>query len=515
MHQQVRAPYRSEAQKIRLRPECRIARCKSEDVTEVTKSTYPDTQLLIGGRWRDGGAGMVIPVINPATEERIGEVAHAEESDLADAVREAEAGFRIWRGTPAVERSRVLRRAAELIRERSEDIARLMTLEQGKPLYDSRGEVIGSADIVDWMADEAKRIYGRVVPARTASTYQLVLKEPIGVVAGFTPWNFPVSQVARKVGTALAAGCSIILKAAEETPAAPAAMVQAFLDAGLPNGVLNLVYGRPDQISERLISDPTIRKITFTGSTQVGKHLAGLAGQHMKRATMELGGHAPALLFEDANVETAAAALVGWKFRNAGQICVSPTRFIVHERIHDDFIEAFVSKSRALRIGDGMDETTQMGPLANPRRVTAMEEMVADAVQKGARLETGGKRIANKGYFYEPTVLTGVPREARAMNEEPFGPLALISSFSSFHEAIAEANRLSYGLASYAFTGSTLTATNAASAIEAGMLSINGFGIGLPEVPFGGVKDSGYGSEGGTEAIDAYLATKFVSQTAA
>lgn len=476
---------------------------------------YPNTELLINGRWRPSASGRTLPVVNPATEEQIGEVARAEEVDLREALDAAEAGFRVWRATPAVERSRVLRRAAVLIRERSETIATLMTIEQGKPLYDSRSEVLSAADIVDWMADEAKRTYGRVIPSRASGVYQLVLREPVGPVAAFTPWNFPASQVGRKVSTALAAGCSIILKAAEETPASPAAMVRAFVDAGLPDGVLNLVYGAPAEVSERLIADNIIRKISFTGSTAVGKQLASLAGRYMKRVTMELGGHAPAIVFEDADVQAAATSLVSWKFRNAGQICVSPTRILVQDSVYDDFVGAFVSQATALKVGDGLDEITQMGPLANSRRLTAAEELIQDAVDKGAHLAAGGTRPFNKGYYLKPTVLTDTPIAARAMNEEPFCPLAMINRFSSFDDAVREANRLPYGLASYAFTRSTRTATAIGAVIEAGMMSINGFGIGLPEVPFGGVKDSGYGSEGGFEAVDAHLITKFVSQTAA
>jgi len=339
-----------------------------------------------------------------------------------------------------------------------------------------------------------------------------VVKEPVGPVAAFTPWNFPINQVVRKLSAALAAGCSIIVKAPEETPASPAELIRAFADAGVPAGVINLVYGVPSEISEYLIPHPIIRKMSFTGSTAIGKQLAALAGLHMKRVTMELGGHAPAIVFGDADVVAASRMLAGSKFRNAGQVCVSPTRFLVQEKLYDSFVDQFVAAAQKVKVGDGMESGTQMGPLANPRRITAMETLIADAAKHGATVRTGGNRIGNKGNFFEPTVLTDVPLSARVMNEEPFGPLAVISRFDSFEEVVTEANRLPYGLASYAFTGSAKTAQAIAASVESGMITINHMGLALPEVPFGGVKDSGYGSEGGSEAIEAYLNTKFVTQ---
>lgn len=475
---------------------------------------YPDTLLHIDGAWRPAASGRTIAVINPATEERIGTVAHADRSDLDAALAAVARGFDVWRKMSAYERSGIMRKAAGLLRERAAEIARLMTIEQGKPLVEARGETMAAADTIEWFAEEARRAYGRIVPSRAVGVSQLVTREPVGPVAAFTPWNFPINQVVRKVSAALAAGCSIIVKAPEETPASPAELIRAFVDAGVPAGVINLVYGVPAEISEYLIPHPVIAKISFTGSTPVGKHLAGLAGQHMKRATMELGGHAPAIVFDDADVDRAVAVLAGSKFRNAGQVCVSPTRFLVQSGVHDRFVEGFVAAAKAIKVGDGLAEGTTMGPLANERRIPAMEALIQDAVQKGAKLATGGKRIGNKGYFFEPTVLTDVPTEARAMNEEPFGPLALVSRFSSADEAIAEANRLPFGLASYAFTGSVATADRLADEVQAGMLTLNHNGLALPEVPFGGIKDSGHGSEGGTEAMEAYLNTKFVTRRA-
>jgi succinate-semialdehyde dehydrogenase/glutarate-semialdehyde dehydrogenase len=340
-----------------------------------------------------------------------------------------------------------------------------------------------------------------------------VVKEPVGPVAAFTPWNFPVSQAVRKIAAALATGCSIIVKPPEETPASPAALADIFRDAGLPDGVLNLVYGNPPDISGYLVPHPVIRKVSFTGSVPVGKHLAALAGQHMKRATMELGGHAPAIVFDDADLDKAAELLAASKFRNAGQVCVSPTRFLIQEQAYQPFLEKFVGRVKSIKVGDGLAEGTKMGPLVNERRVQAVDTLISEAVSQGAKLETGGKRIGNKGSFYEPTVLSGVTSDMRIMNEEPFGPVALVAPFSGFDDVIAEANRLPYGLAAYAFTSSAKTATALGQELETGMLTLNHLGLALPEVPFGGIKDSGYGSEGGTEALEAYLVTKFVSQS--
>ncbi len=334
----------------------------------------------------------------------------------------------------------------------------------------------------------------------------------MGPVAAFTPWNFPINQAVRKIAGAVATGCSIIIKGPEETPASCAELVRAFVDAGLPAGVVNLVFGVPAEISEYLIPHPVIRKISFTGSTAVGKQLAALAGAHMKRVTMELGGHAPAIVFDDADLDLAANILTANKLRNAGQVCIAPTRFLVQQTVYEPFLEKFTAKMQAAKVGDGLAEGTTMGPLAHARRVEAMEGFIADAVHHGAKVHTGGKRIGNKGYFFEPTILTDVPKEARVMNDEPFGPLAVVAPFAGFDDAVAEANRLRYGLASYAYTRSEKTATAIAAAVETGLMGINHHGLALPETPFGGVKDSGYGSEGGIEGIEPYLVTKFVSQ---
>jgi succinate-semialdehyde dehydrogenase/glutarate-semialdehyde dehydrogenase len=473
---------------------------------------YPEVNLLIDGVWGPSASGKTLEVLNPATGDVLGRLAHAGIDDLDRALAAAEKGFHVWRKVAAFDRAKVMRKAAGLMRDRADATARLMTMEQGKPLAEAKGETLFAADIIEWFAEEAKRSYGRVIPARAEGIYQLVVKEPVGPVAAFTPWNFPINQAVRKMSAALAAGCSMILKGPEETPASCAELVRCFVDAGVPTGVVQLVYGTPAEISEYLIASPVIRKISFTGSTPVGKHLAALAGKYMKRATMELGGHAPAIVFDDADVGVATKILAANKFRNAGQVCVSPTRFLVQDSVYENFVGQFVAAAQKVKVGDGMEAGVTMGPLANPRRVTAMEELIQDAVQKGGEIRTGGKRIGNKGNFFEPTVMTNVPKEARMMNEEPFGPLAMIAPFSTLQEVIEEANRLPFGLASYAYTRSAKTANAVAAGIEAGMVSINHHGLALPETPFGGIKDSGYGSEGGSEAIEAYLNTKFVTQ---
>ncbi len=470
-----------------------------------------DTQLYIDGQWRAGRGGSA-PVLNPANEETIGSYAVADKADLDDALMAAARGFEKWRRTSAFERSKLMRRAADLLRERKDSIARLMTLEQGKPLAESRGETAAGADVIDWFAEEGRRTYGRIVPPRAPNVSQMVVKEPVGPVAAFSPWNFPINQAVRKISAALAAGCSIIIKCPEDTPGCCAALVSAFADAGVPAGVVNLVFGDPAAVSAYLIPHPAIRKISFTGSTAVGKELASLAGRHMKRMTMELGGHAPAIVFEDADVDRAVKVLAGSKFRNAGQVCIAPTRFIVHESVYPKFVDGFVEAAKAIKVGDGLAEGVTMGPVAHARRLEAMEAITADAVSRGAKVACGGARIGNRGYFFAPTVLTDGPVAARAMNEEPFGPIAVMSAFRDYESAVREANRLAYGLAAYAYTKSAKTMADVGRDVESGMVSINHNGLALPELPFGGVKDSGYGSEGGAEALEAYLNPKLVTQ---
>lgn len=471
-------------------------------------TSYPKIQLFIDGQWRERGGDM--PIVNPCNETTLGILPQATHRDLDDALAAAEKGFRIWRQMSPAKREQIILRASALARKRIEDIATAMTLEQGKPIVQSRLEVLRGCDIMEWDATEGRRTYGRVIPTEPGMRFT-VMREPIGVVAGFSPWNFPFSSPARKIGGALAAGCSIILKASEETPAGAYLLVKAFADAGLPEGVINLVYGRPAEISDYLIPHPTVRMVTFTGSVVVGKRLAEIAGRFMKPAIMELGGHAPVIVCEDADVKRAAAASVIGKSRNAGQVCVSPTRFFVHSKIYDHFVEEFAAGAAKVKVGDGMDEGNAMGALVNARRLEFIDSLVKDAVSQGASLKAGGSRIGNQGYFYPLTVLSDIPDEARAMVEEPFGPLALMSKVDTLDQAITKANSLPYGLAAYAFTDSANTAETLAQAIQCGNLAINHFTASFAETPFGGVKDSGYGREGGTEGISCYTVAKLVS----
>ena len=471
--------------------------------------------LHIDGHWTAGADGRTIDVINPATEEVCARVARAETADLEQAVQAASRGFRTWRRVSPFDRGRIMRKAADLLRERRDGVARLLTIENGKPLAQALIEVDSSADMLDWFAEEGRRVYGRLIAGRSPEIHQFAMREPVGPVAAFTPWNFPISQVVKKLAAALAAGCSIVIKAAEDTPASAAELVRACADAGVPDGVVNLVFGAPSEISEFLIPHPVIRKISFTGSTAIGKQLAALAGQHMKRTTMELGGHAPAIVFADSDLPQAAKLIAASKFRNAGQVCVAPTRLMVQKPAYDEFMDLFLNEVAAIKVGNGLDESVTMGPLIHERRLQAVETLVQDAVRDGGKLHAGGKRLGNAGYFFEPTVIGETPVEAEAMNTEIFGPVALVAPFEDADSALAEANRLPYGLASYVYTRSADTVSAFSSAVESGIVAFNHMGIALPETPFGGIKDSGYGSEGGIEGLDAYVQTKFVTQTAA
>ncbi len=475
--------------------------------------TYPHVQLLINNEWRAARGEATLKVYNPADGSVIGSVAKATIADLDDALAATAKGFEVWRNTPAIERCKTMRNAANLLRERADAIARLMTLEQGKPLAEAKGEVLSACDIIEFFAEESRRIYGRIVPPRSMAVQQMILKDPVGPVAAFTPWNFPINQIVRKLSAALATGCSMIVKAPEETPASPAELIRAFVDAGLPAGVVGLVYGDPAEISNYLIPHPIIRKVTFTGSTPVGKQLAALAGKHMKRATMELGGHAPVIVAADADIAHAVKMIAGAKFRNAGQVCISPTRFLVEEAAREEFVAGFLKYVQGLKVGSGLEAGVSMGPLANPRRLAAMEELTKDAVARGATLAAGGERIGSNGNFFAPTVLLDPPLDSGVFNSEPFGPMAAVRTVKSVDEAIAEANRLPYGLSAYAFTSSIKTAHKLSANVQTGMLWINQPAAPWAEIPFGGVKDSGYGSEGGPEALEAYLNTKTVAMT--
>ncbi|GAB7106041.1 NAD-dependent succinate-semialdehyde dehydrogenase [Streptomyces phaeofaciens JCM 4814] len=476
----------------------------------TTDHGYPAVRLHIAGEWCQGGTGRTAPIVNPATEEVIGEVPLATPADLDRALDAAAAGFEVWRATPVAERTAILHAAAGLLTERAAEVGRIMTLEQGKPLGEATAEARRVADTLRWHADDARRAYGRVIPS-APGTLLTVRREPVGPVAAFVPWNFPAGGPMRKISAALSAGCSIVIKASEETPATAMELVRCFVDAGLPAGVLNLVFGEPAEVSAHLIASPLVRLVAFTGSVPVGKLLAARAGEVMKPSLMELGGHAPVIVCADADPVRAARGAARAKFANAGQVCTSPSRFLVHESLVEEFTATFVKAAEAVVVGDGLEPGTTMGPLANERRLTALERLTADAVAKGAKVLTGGERLDRPGYFFAPTVLTDVPEDADLMSEEPFGPIAPIVPFTDLDAALAVANALPYGLAAYGFTDSAATAEKLVDRLEAGILSLNHCGGSVHEAPSGGVKDSGYGREGGPEALDAYLVTKRVS----
>ena len=478
----------------------------------MTDSQYDSNlALFLDGAWQAGEGHDRQAVVNPATGGTIAEVPLASAADLDAALAAADRGFQLWRNTDANARAAILRRAAALMRERAEHIATLMTREQGKPIAESRAEIAGSAQLFDWYAEEAIRDYGRVL-VRPSGQRSIVIQQPVGVVAAFSPWNFPVYLMAKKLAPALAAGCAVIAKPPEETPACTSAVIRCLDDAGLPKGVVQLVFGVPDSVSRHLIASDIVRKVSFTGSVPVGQHLMRLAADGVKRITLELGGHAPVLIFADCDLEKTLDMVVPQKFRNAGQVCVSPTRFYVEEKIYEDFLAGFAKRTSQLPVGDGFDPVNRMGPLANVRRPDAIERLVDDAKAKGARTLAGGERLGNEGFFFRPTLLADVPLEAEIMSTEPFGPVAVSRPFKDMDEAIAEANRLPYGLAAFAFTENGRRANLLGDAIEAGMVGINSFAISAADAPFGGVKISGFGSEGGTEGYASYCVTKAIHQ---
>jgi succinate-semialdehyde dehydrogenase/glutarate-semialdehyde dehydrogenase len=475
--------------------------------------TYPLIGLFIDGRWINDRPPCR-DVRNPSDENMLGPVPGASPEDLEHALRAVQKGFLIWRDTPPQERAQMLQRVAALLKERRDKIGRIITLEQGKPFSDGRSEVDRAISFLDWDAAECLRSYGTVIPSGPQQQ-RMVLRQPVGPVAAFTPWNVPLSSPARKVSAALAAGCSVILKAAEETPGTALAFVQCFADAGLPPGVLNLVFGEPAMISTTLIASPVIRMITMTGSVQVGKQLAQLAAAAMKPALLELGGHAPVLIGEGVDGAKVGRMAAAAKMRMAGQICASPTRFIAHRSVYDDFVAGFAQAAGALNVGDGFAPGVQMGPLANGRRLAAIHALVEDAKARGARVATGGYRIGERGYFYAPTVLADVPIESDAMTTEPFGPLGLCVPVASLHEGLELANALSVGLSAYAFTNSLHDAERISRELECGVLTVNSFATPGADAPFGGVKESGIGREGGAESLDSYLVSKTVLQSTA
>ncbi|MYZ43481.1 NAD-dependent succinate-semialdehyde dehydrogenase [Schauerella aestuarii] len=472
---------------------------------------YETLALYIDGEFVSGEGRKTQDVVNPATGDVLGQLPHATQKDLDRALAAAERAFQSWKVSSPMDRAAVLRKVGQLSRDQAKDIGRNMTLDQGKPLAEAVGEVVSCSEHADWHAEECRRIYGRVITPRNPDVRQIVVREPIGVCAAFTPWNFPYNQAIRKVAAAIGAGCTVILKGPEDSPSAVMAIARMFHEAGLPKGVLNVVWGDPPVISDYLIRSPIVRKISFTGSVPVGKQLAALAGQHMKRATMELGGHSPVLVFDDADIDRAAKMLAKFKLRNAGQVCVSPTRFYVQEKAYEEFLAKFTEVTKGVKVGNGLEDGIEMGPLAHQRRVPAMSKFVEDAKKRGGKIVTGGEPIAGPGYFFAPTIVTDLPEDSMLMTEEPFGPIAPIVRFKDTEEVLKRANSLPFGLSSYVFTNSLQTATKVSNGLEAGMVNINHFGSALAETPFGGIKDSGIGSEGGTETFDGYLVTKFIT----
>lgn len=473
--------------------------------------TYPALKLHIAGEWIETGHRRTFDVLNPATGAVIAHLPLVDKADMDRALDAADKGFKIWRKSTPEERAAVLNGAAQRLRARADTIARNATLEEGKTFAETRLEVMVTANLFEFYAGEAKRTYGRVL-VRPEGARSIVVKEPVGPVAAFAPWNFPIANPGRKLGAPIAAGCSVILKPAEEAPASAMAVVEALVEAGLPDGVCQLVFGVPDEVSTHLLASPILRKVSFTGSTVVGKHLMKLAADNALRTTMELGGHAPVVVFDDCDFDRTVDMLAMSKIRNTGQVCVSPTRFYVQEGIHDRFVKALTERLAATRVGNGLDPDVQMGPMANARRPEAIEGFLADAVSKGAEIRTGGERIGNEGFFFQPTVLTGVTNDMRIMNEEPFGPVVSALPFRDFDEVVEQANRLPFGLAAYAFTENGRQANRIGAALESGMVGINAVVLAAPDSPFQGVKHSGHGAEDGPEGVEACLVSKVIHQ---
>ncbi len=469
-------------------------------------------EMLINGRWCCSSEGKSQPLINPATEEILTDVPHASEADLEEAIKASENGFKIWKDFTPIARQAIMEKAARLMEERLDEISKNLTLEMGKPLSEAKVEMGFVIDVTRWYGEEGKRAYGRLIPARLPGVRQMVVKEPVGPSCAFVAWNFPGTNVIRKVAGALAAGCSMLIKPSEETPGTAVAIARCFQDAGLPDGVLNVVFGVPDNVSRKVLGSWVPRKMSFTGSISVGKHLQKLATDTMKRCTMELGGHSPVIIFDDADIENALNVTTAFKFRNAGQVCISPTRFYIQDKVYKSFVDGFTERAKAIKVGNGVEDGVQMGPLIDSRRLPIMDDFVSDAKDQGAAVKTGGERLGNQGYFFAPTVLSDVPECAKIMAEEPFGPVAPMSHFDSFDEVVERANSLPFGLASYVFTSSGQTASKIGQALDTGLVGINHSMISTPETPFGGVRESGYGSEGGIEGLDAFLRTKFVTE---
>lgn len=473
---------------------------------------YRPIQMFIDGKWLSGTGKDGQDVFNPATGDVIGVLPHASTSDLDLALESSRKGFEIWKSMSALERSPIIRKIAEIVRRRAPEMATVLCLEQGKVYAEALDEISKAAEHFEWMAEEGRRVYGRLIPGRSEGARQIVSLEPVGPVAAFTPWNFPAASPVRKIATALGAGCSIIVKPSEETPASCMAIVEACVEAGVPAGVVNLVFGVPATVSEYLIRSPTIRKVSFTGSVPVGRQLATLCARELKTCTMELGGHSPVLVFDDVDCTKVINVVARGKFRNAGQVCVAPTRFYVQDKVYRRFVTEFSELAGSLRVGDGLDRNSQMGSLNNSRRLDAMEQITKDVLHRGGKVVAGGNRIGESGTFFQPTVFTDMPDDSSVMTVEPFGPVAAITPFNKLEDAVERANNTGYGLAGYAFTQSGSIAAKVGRSLQVGMLAINNIMVSPPEAPIGGVKDSGFGREGGSEGLLEYFNVKYISE---
>jgi len=471
---------------------------------------YIKLGLFIDGNWKYE-SNTYSDVLNPADETVLGKLPHASQADLEDAVDSAKSGFKIWKNTSPEKRGEILINIANLIDEKKQEIAEIMTLEQGKILPEAIGEVERAVDSFQWNGEQAKKITDYIVADRSNGLQTYIKPQPVGVTLGLTAWNFPIILIARKLAPALASGCSMILKASEETPGTAVYLCHILEQAGLPKGVVNLVFGIPSDISNFLFQKKEIRKVSFTGSVPVGKMLAKKAASTLKRLTLELGGHSPAIVAEDANLEKTLDILSGFKFRNAGQVCIAPSRFFIHDKIYDQMLEGFVKRANKIKLGNGLDETTTMGPMANERRLVAMKEFVDDATIKGANVLTGGRRYGNSGFFWEPTIIENISKDSDMLKTEIFGPIMPLIKFNDYDEVIEEANCLDYGLASYVYTEDKKLKDKMSSDIEAGGVSINSAAPMHTDIPYGGFKESGIGYEGGQEAIDSYMHKKNIN----
>lgn len=475
---------------------------------------YSEFGILIDNTWQPAASGNIMPVYSPATEEQIGAVPLAGSEDVEAVLASAARGFGTWKAMPAWDRAKIIRRAADLIRERVEDIARVMSAETGKPLAEARGEIAGTADQFEWYAEEAKRVYGQTIPGRAADQRMMVIYQPVGVCLSLSAWNFPALLPSRKIAAALAAGCSVVARPASEAPGSCFKIAEALVDAGTPPGVITVITGPSSQLAAELIASPVIRKVSLTGSVAVGRKVLMQCAEGIKRASMELGGHAPVIIHRDADPAASARSVAMAKFRNSGQVCISPTRFYVHESLKQPFEDAFVAFAESLVVGDGLSDGVTMGPMIRGASVDAALELVEDAVDRGGRLLHGGRRPAhlNKGHFIEPTVIADVPDDARIMVEEPFAPIAPLTTFEDEEDVFERANALPFGLASYVFTNDLERAERSVEKLEAGMVGVNEVLLAAAETPFGGIKESGFGREGGSLGVKDYLEPKYVRQ---